>query len=374
MWDLKPQTEIKHKLLKGYLDRWITILAQRRRQSERIVYIDGFAGPGRYSKGQPGSPLVVLQAAREHTRLNALLARSEFEMIFVFIDMDEPTCDQLRQELNSFTSNDPLPPQFRIVGPIHGEFNEQMNQVLDMLDEQRKLLAPALVFIDPFGPTGFPMSLVARIMRNASCEVFIRLNYTRLANTFLQRPDMELKISELYGTDQWRTARPMRAGREQYLIELYQSQLREAGSAQLVQPFRTVDATGHIAYFVFGTGNSVGFEEMKEAMWKIDPEGLFRWQASRRRDERQASFLPRIADSECQERLAVLVTSDLEGRTVQVANLEEYARRAPGVLIRHLRPTLNRLEAEGHIASVVRRSGQPRRKGTFPPDAVVQFA
>ena len=373
MWALKPQTEIKHKLLTGYLGRWIPILAQRRRQGERIVYIDGFSGPGRYSKGEPGSPLLVLQVALEHPRLDALLARPRFEMAFTFIDMDRRTCDQLGEELEAFASGHRLPAQFRIDGPIHGEFNEHMNRVLDTLNEQRVRIEPAFVFIDPFGPTGFPMKLVGRIMRNPSCEVFIRLNYTRLANTFLRRKDMEWKLSELYGSDDWKRARTMASEREKFLISLYEDQLRGVGNIKLVQPFRTVDPTGHVAYFVFGTNNSVGFEEMKEAMWKVDPEGLFRWQASRQRDMSQGTFLRSVADDECGQQLGELLTRGFAHKAVRVAELEEFVRREPGVLSRHLRPALTELELQGRILNVTRPSTQPRRKGTFPPDAIVQF-
>jgi three-Cys-motif partner protein len=50
----------------------------------RVVYIDGFAGPGKYNMGEDGSPLVVLKAARDHT----YPMKGELVCIFVESDLD----------------------------------------------------------------------------------------------------------------------------------------------------------------------------------------------------------------------------------------------------------------------------------------------
>jgi len=54
VWELKPHTQAKHKILKSYLFAWIPILASK---NDRIVYIDGFAGPGEYEGGEPDTPM-----------------------------------------------------------------------------------------------------------------------------------------------------------------------------------------------------------------------------------------------------------------------------------------------------------------------------
>jgi hypothetical protein len=57
-WPLAPHTKIKHEILKRYLNAWLPILGS---WAGRVVFIDGFAGPGRYSGGEPGSPVIALQ-------------------------------------------------------------------------------------------------------------------------------------------------------------------------------------------------------------------------------------------------------------------------------------------------------------------------
>ncbi len=61
-WLLAPHTAAKLAILRSYLGAWFAILG-RGTNFDRIIYIDGFAGPGRYKGGEDGSPIVALKAA-----------------------------------------------------------------------------------------------------------------------------------------------------------------------------------------------------------------------------------------------------------------------------------------------------------------------
>ena len=63
VWDIEPHTAKKHEILRRYFQAWLPILG---RYNSRLLYVDAFAGPGEYSKGEDGSPLVILKAARDH--------------------------------------------------------------------------------------------------------------------------------------------------------------------------------------------------------------------------------------------------------------------------------------------------------------------
>ena len=63
LWPLEPHTEAKHRLLQRYLGAWFPILS---RSSGRIVFFDGFAGPGEFEGGEPGSPILALQTLLDH--------------------------------------------------------------------------------------------------------------------------------------------------------------------------------------------------------------------------------------------------------------------------------------------------------------------
>src|SRR5260370_42587074 len=61
IWELEAHTRAKHELLRRYLQAWMPILAQG--GFPNILYIDGFAGPGRYAGGGAGTPTFALNSA-----------------------------------------------------------------------------------------------------------------------------------------------------------------------------------------------------------------------------------------------------------------------------------------------------------------------
>ena len=61
-WDLVPHTAAKLNILSEYLKAWFPIVGQSQR-FDRVICIDGFAGPGRYKQGEDGSPIIALKAA-----------------------------------------------------------------------------------------------------------------------------------------------------------------------------------------------------------------------------------------------------------------------------------------------------------------------
>ena len=64
-------------MLSAYLSAWFPILSST--NPPRVFYIDGFAGPGRYSSGEDGSPIVALKALG----LRGNLAKTTFEFHLV---------------------------------------------------------------------------------------------------------------------------------------------------------------------------------------------------------------------------------------------------------------------------------------------------
>ena len=92
IWDIEPHTQAKHEILKRYLQAWLPILSN---SNGRILYIDGFAGPGEYSEREPGSPVIAIKTAKEHKlKLNA-------EILFWFIEAREDRCNHLKAILRN---------------------------------------------------------------------------------------------------------------------------------------------------------------------------------------------------------------------------------------------------------------------------------
>jgi three-Cys-motif partner protein len=93
VWPIEEHTKAKHRILRGYLNAWLPIMASHH---GRLIYVDGFAGPGIYEGGEPGSPILALQAYLEHAHREKITA----ELIYVFIEEDAKRYAQLREEIS----------------------------------------------------------------------------------------------------------------------------------------------------------------------------------------------------------------------------------------------------------------------------------
>src|SRR5665811_248604 len=93
-WARGGRTEAKHRVLVECLNAWIPIFGLQH-QVHELVFIDGFAGPGRHTGGELGSPLLMLEAYEKHRD------RARFEVVahFFFIEKDEDREKVLCEEI-----------------------------------------------------------------------------------------------------------------------------------------------------------------------------------------------------------------------------------------------------------------------------------
>src|SRR5689334_11606762 len=82
VWEAEPHTLAKHGIYRTYLEAWAAILSNSPFGTELQV-VDGFAGPGEYLRGEPGSPIVALNSILGHTRSLPKRVRLRF------IELDE---------------------------------------------------------------------------------------------------------------------------------------------------------------------------------------------------------------------------------------------------------------------------------------------
>lgn len=143
VWPLTPHTEAKHQLLKHYLGGWFPILST---WNSRIVFFDGFAGPGVYTKGQPGSPLVALDTLMQH---NSWPQMQQKEFVFLFNEGDAARFAVLEQTVEDYKlAHAPWPENVK-VSLVNDHFEDTVQELLDTLAAQRARLAPTFAFVDP---------------------------------------------------------------------------------------------------------------------------------------------------------------------------------------------------------------------------------
>jgi three-Cys-motif partner protein len=101
LWPIEPHTAAKHQILRKYLDAWLPILGA---YNKRVVYVDGFSGPGRYTGGEPGSPIIAIEAALAHqAKLGGVL-------VFLLIEKRTDRADHLAKEIARLQ----LTPSFKV--------------------------------------------------------------------------------------------------------------------------------------------------------------------------------------------------------------------------------------------------------------------
>ena len=267
IWDLESHSRAKHEILKRYLQAWVHILGQS--SYSELLYIDGFAGPGRYSKGEDGSPIIALRAALEQK--DSIRPK----MSFLFVERENDRADMLRSVLGEIQT----PPQFSIRVEGGKTFEEIVTEYLDTRTSNGQRLPPTFAFIDPFGWNGVPFDLVRRILSYPSCEVLVTFMYEEI-NRFIGLPDQVSNFNSFFGTDRWQgvTSETDPRQRNRQLHDLYMTQLRDSANMKYVRSFEMRNDRDVTDYFLFYATNSLlGLKKMKEAMWKVDRSGEFRF-------------------------------------------------------------------------------------------------
>ena len=262
LWPIDPHTQAKHALLKLYLDRWFPILGKH---NSRINYLDGFAGPGKYSGGEIGSPILAIQSAIEHVAKGTLA--SSVEVNFIFVERSAGHIAHLRKQVEELSP----PIQFNF-DFVEGNFRDHLDDILTRIEAEGRKLAPTFAFVDPFGFSGIPMALMARILNFSKCEVFINVMIEEI-NRFIAHPNAAIAahFAETFGTDEVLGIPDLSGDRSRFdlLLELYRRQLKQY--AKYVGRFDMRGRRDQKKYSLFfATNHPFGFRKMKEAMWKVD--------------------------------------------------------------------------------------------------------
>ena len=228
-------------------------------------------------------------------------------------------------------------------------------------------LMPTLAFIDPFGWTGAPFALVKQILDHRSCEVFVNFMYEEI-NRFIGRPDQVANFNSFFGTEEWTrcASESDPRVRNRRLHDLYLRQLRTgAAYVRSVKMSNARDVTDY--YLFYATNALLGLKKMKEAMWKADESGEFRF--SDATDPHQLVLFEQAPNLLT---LRARIVTEFSGRQVSVADVEKFVLLETAFRESHYKGILKALEKERGLTVPNPASG--RRAGTFgDPAKIVRF-
>jgi three-Cys-motif partner protein len=358
VWPAEPHTLAKHAVLERYLNAWLPILSRQSGRvqsgSREILFIDGFAGPGEYTGGELGSPIIALKAALGHSVPFPVPVR------LLFIEAREDRYLHLKGVLDRYSEQVGQSNKVRLSEPRQGECDLLLREVLDKCEQNRVRFGPALAFLDQFGYSAVSMELIKRILEFPQCEVFSYLDYKDM-NRWIVDPSKASSFTRTYGGDEWQQAIDMaERDRRVFLLEEYKKALRIRANAKYVCAFAMFDDANRLLYWLlFCTNNLHGLEEMKKAMWKVDKTGNFRFS-----DRDNPGQLRLLDDTFNQSWLADRLATLLAGRTMTVEQIKEYVLvETPCYLFKD---ALRILESRESLPLQVLRAPPKRRRKTFP--------
>ncbi|MDG4764508.1 three-Cys-motif partner protein TcmP [Solwaraspora sp. WMMD406] len=262
IWEASPHTLAKHQVYKQYLSKWMPIMVHSWKGD--VTYAEGFAGPGVYTGGEPGSPVIALK-----TLIGDPLIRTRArDLRFLFVEQNNKRAERLRQELEHAATPVPLNDLARYGIDLAVATGDYDPTLVDLLTRRNAWGRPMLVVLDTFGGS-VKLDLVRRIALNPSSEVIITFEpqyFARFAGSERVRHG-----DTVFGDPDWRrVAEQPDSAKAEWVVAKYRSVLQEVGFP-FVLTFELVNTRGHSLFLIFGTTHVRGLQKMKEAMWEVDP-------------------------------------------------------------------------------------------------------
>ena len=360
VWAIEHHTTAKHQILEEYLKAWFPILAG---SANRIIYLDGFAGPGKYEDGKDGSPVIALKTVAKHKALESATTK----VTLVFIEKDKNRSDVLKQTLKEKFDKDLRENiDYKV---IDSNFEKSLGGMLDELEKNGEKFPPTFTFIDPFGYSGFSMDLVKRLLAHDKSEVLITF-MTGFINRFLD-PTHENTDTELYGSKEFLDAKNISNSKKRinFLLELYEKKLKENNSCKYVRSFEMIGKGNKVVYhLIFGTKHWRGLEVMKKSMLKVDERGMNSFSDRIGFDQ---TFLEFVDDNDKMVDAAKLIFEHFRGQLVHINEIHKFVITDTQYLFK--KEILKKLEEKTppQILSVTNRK---IKKMSYPKNCVVKFS
>jgi three-Cys-motif partner protein len=358
VWKAEPHTIAKIEILEKYLERWFTILGMSARGND-LLYVDGFSGPGRYTNYPTGSPIAALRAAAKvRSSMGARWTAGDIHCAFVESDLKR--FEHLRDHLEVFSSVEGL-----VVHLFHDTFVNGLVSLKTQLPHFFSTSRPLMVFIDPFGATGAPYSVVSDLLSSGRSEVLINFDTDAVVRIFEAGTGAghERILRDIYGDDSWKELEQYRGSFTELCrlaVANYKRRLRSIAGVKYVFAFEMRDRSNTLEYhLVFASQHPKGLQKMKEAMQEIDQAGDYTF--SDGHVGRQTLF--RFDDPQA---FATVLHSEFSGRTAPYEEVIDYALNETPFT--NAKKMLRLLEKQNLIQ--VESTDSKRKRGTFPEQSV----
>ena len=153
--DKKPWSEVKDQLLVCYFKPYVSKILHTYKP---LVYVDCFAGKGKFDDGNPGSPLIALNIVNECLDTTTMV---DAQISMTFIDLNY--ADELKENLKDYPW----------VTVISGKYEDNIKEIL-----KDKRGSNVFLYIDPYGIKALQCSMFDSFANSNfnSIEMLINMN------------------------------------------------------------------------------------------------------------------------------------------------------------------------------------------------------
>ncbi len=362
--EMAEKSEIKSRIVAEYFSIWATIMSSKAR-TDRLAYIDLFAGPGRYEDGSKSTPIKVLEFILSQPKLCKM-------MVTMFNDANPDFIGSLQVALSEIPDIEMLKHKPIIHSTQVGD------EFADLFSKTN--LVPTFAFVDPWGYKGLSSKLITALVKDWGSDSIFFFNYNRI-NMGINNQKVEDHINSIFGEDRANSIRPKLKGlapekRELLILNELAQSLSDNG-IKYVLPFRFVwptgDRTSH--YLIFVTKHVLGYSLMKDVMWRnssLYEDGVASFSYIPVHDS-QLNFLSLF--NKPLDQLGIDLLKQFSGKTLTVEEIYDLHHVNTPFVMPNYQEALRRLESDCKIIPDRPADKRQKRNGvvTFSKTVQVKF-
>jgi len=354
----KIATRVKHRILQNYLKAWGGIIVTSNRgRPVRLAFVDTCCGSGLYAPNdvEPdagydvGSALIGIEVLSNLLAYGASVG-GEVTAKALFINENAAELDTLRAAIAQH-SHAPIP--FQI---LSHRLEDVVEDVASFCHNHFTFL-----FIDPYGPSAIPFSVVSRLVQLKFADCLVNFPYYSIHKWvgWLDSGEQEARLAivdALLNGAAWRDIarrhRHSRPALEEAILDHYMNQLAGLGLAAFALPMSFEDRKRTLYHLVFTSRNTAGLAAAKKELQDAEA-----YQAALKAELKAAKQHQGLldfmaadaapADPVDIESLACDIHAHFHARSVTVDDVIRYALFKPHVLDSHVRKAFTRLKKAG---------------------------
>lgn len=249
-------TQIKLEILKGYLQQWLPVFLRRKEKFWTDFFIfDFFAGEGHDSKGNIGSPLIILN---ELLNYQNDIIKENLKLKVILNDINTKKIEKLKSVINVEDYN------FKIE-ILNQDFTILFNEIYPNMVSNGRDKLPRFMFIDQYG------------VKYVTKDIFNKLaNLTRTDFLFFISSNFVKRFSELDEFKQYIQIskqdfdfnKPYQCHR--VVFDYFKNMIPQNIELYLAPFSLQKENSSNVYGLIFGSHNLLGIEKFLKLAWKLD--------------------------------------------------------------------------------------------------------